>query len=139
MRDIRAFATLFPKAGVGALAASALALSACGGGGGNSTTPTAASNSGGVPAGGPFASLTADERSCVQKQGVRLPAGRPGGRRPNGGQPPNGGNGQRRARDPSRFQELRDAMQKCGIQLPARPPGGGPPSQAGANPGTAQN
>jgi hypothetical protein len=146
MRDLDEMARWLSKAGAGALAAAALVLSGCGGGGspataGSNSPATAASPAG--PGGGPFASLTASQRSCLAKQGVSPPDGRRNGQGPPNGQPPSGTNGQPPAdgpgRDPARFQKLQAALKKCGVSLPGRPPGGGAPGQSGTATGPAQN
>jgi hypothetical protein len=129
---------------VAVLAAATVALGACGSSSGSS--PSASSSAQqpqqGQRQGGPFASLSASARACVEKQGVTLPAGgRPGNGQPPNGQPGNGqppaGAGQRPANS-DRFAKMRAALKKCGVNLPNRPPGGGPPQGAPAGTGTSQ-
>jgi hypothetical protein len=119
-------------AAIATLAAAAVALSACGGSSNASTQ-----QSQGQAQRGPFASLSAEARSCLQKQGITPPNGqRPGNGQPPTGQRPSGG---QRPANGARFQKLRAAMQKCGVQLPARPPGGGAPQGATGGTGTTQS
>lgn len=120
---------------IAALAATAVALGACG-------SSSNSSNSSPQPAQGqqrgPFASLSADARACLAKQGITPPSGgRPAnGQRPPNGQAPSGG---QRPANGARFQKLRAAMQKCGVKLPNRAPGGAPPSGAAGGTGTTQS
>jgi hypothetical protein len=136
-------------AAIAALAAATVALGACGSSSGaSSTSAQQPQQQGQQQGGGPFASLSASARACVEKQGVTLP----NGRRPGNGQPPNGQapNGQApngqpgtgtggRPANSDRFAKMRAALKKCGVNLPNRPPGGGPPQGAGGGTGTSQN
>jgi hypothetical protein len=129
-------------AAIAVLAATTVALGACGSSSGTSTT-SAQQPQQQRQGGGPFASLSASARACVEKQGVTLPTGRgPGNGQPPNGQPGNGqpptGSGQRPANS-DRFVKMRAALKKCGVNLPNRPPGGGPPQGAPTGTGTSQN
>lgn len=120
----------------------ALAVAGCGG-------DDASSGGGSAPQGGPrgggmFAQLTDEQRSCVEQQGVQVPAGRPGG---NGGgtrtappAPPADGGTRTMPRDGrgpggADFEKLRAAMERCGVELPQRPQGGGAPPEGAPQPG----
>lgn len=117
-----------------ALVAATVALGACGSSSGTSTSAAQQA----PRQGGPFASLSADARACLQKQGVTPPNGRrPGNGGPPNGQPPAGTAG--RPANSDRFAKMRAALKKCGVNLPARPPGGGPPQGAPTGTGTGQN
>jgi hypothetical protein len=107
--------------GSAAVVVTAAVLAGCGGGSTNSTAAAGApqAQQGQQQGRGPFAQLTASQRTCLQKAGL-------GGRRP-GGQPPSSTD---RA---SRFQKLQAAFKKCGIQMPSRPPGGAQPGAGGAS------
>jgi hypothetical protein len=104
-------------------ALAAALLAGCGGGGNSSTASAGAAQ--GQQGRGPFAQLTASQRTCLQKAGLSAPQRPPGG----GSQPPanSGGRSSGSSADrQGRFAKLQAAFKKCGIQLPSRPgaPGG---------------
>jgi hypothetical protein len=100
---------------VAMLAVAALALGACGSSSNSPAQQSPQQQGQGQRQGGPFASLSASARACLEKQGVTPPAGRRSGN----GQPPNG----QRPANGARFEKMRAALKKCGVNLPARPPG----------------
>jgi hypothetical protein len=110
-------------------------LAGCGAGGGTNTSTAAGAAQGGQggQGGGPFAQLTASQRSCLQKAGV-TPGQRPGAGGAGGTGGGGGGQAPSTADRQARFQKMRAAFQKCGIQPPAGRPGNGgpPPGQAGS-------
>jgi hypothetical protein len=126
-------------AAIAVLAAATVALGACGSSSNaSSSSAQPTQQQGQQQGGGPFASLSASTRACVEKQGVTLPTGRrPGNGQPPNGQPPAGTAG--RPANSDRFAKMRAALKKCGVNLPSRPPGGGPPQGAPAGTGTTQN
>jgi hypothetical protein len=120
-----------------------LGVVACGSSSGASSTGTAAARPQG---GGGFASrLTSAQQSCIKKQGVTLPTGRPGGGRPGGGPPPGSTNGQPPTgtngappnggqggfRNSPQAQKMRAAFKACGIQMPTRPGAAAPAASNG--------
>ncbi len=122
----------------------ALGLAACGG----SSKPAAAGAAaarGGFR--GPFASLTATQRSCLAKAGINFGARPRNGQPPIGGQPPSGARRPRTGQPPAggfrngtRFKKLQAAFKKCGVKFPAgRGPGAGPPGVPPGQTGTTQN
>jgi hypothetical protein len=138
--DVRlSFRTIVP----GLLVVAVLALAACGSSSNSSggSTSAAAAGAGAPRAGGPFASLTSTQRSCLNKQGLSFGGRRPPNGQAPGGPPPGGAGGQPPAgggfRNSARFKKMQTAFKKCGVKLPSRPPGGGPPPQGGT--GTTQN
>jgi hypothetical protein len=120
-----------------------LGVAACGSGSGASSTTGAARPQGG---GGFAARLTSAQQSCIKKQGVTLPSGRPGGR-PGGGSPsgdtnaqpptgtngtpPNGGRPGGFNRNSAQAKKMRAAFQACGIQMPQRPGSAAPAASNG--------
>jgi hypothetical protein len=115
-----------------------LGVVACGSSSNASSGTTAARPQGG---GGGFASrLTSAQQSCIKKQGVTLPTGRPGGRPQGGtnGQPPTGTNGaqpnggpQGGFRNSPQAKKMRAAFKACGIQMPTRPGSAAPAASNG--------
>ncbi len=148
MRDHR----IRPSQGLAACAAMlALGVAGCGSDSGSGSSSTSAN----ANRPGRF-SLTAAQRSCLQKAGVRF--GRPPGGRPpgtygapppgatNGAPPPGATNGApppgRRIVRPTAKQQakIRAALKKCGINLPMPGQGGGPgPGAPGQVPPTSNS
>jgi hypothetical protein len=128
-----------------AVGLSALALAACGS---DSTTSGSATTSpASTPGPGIGRGFAQDPRvrACLQKQGITLPARRPGGAggRRFGGAPPTGTTttprtgtnarpGSRGSRDPAQFAKLQAALKNCGVQMRGGRPGGAPPNGAPA-------
>jgi hypothetical protein len=127
----------FPGRGAGsaALLVTAAVIAGCGGGGSSTTSSAAGAAQGQAGGGGPFAQLTASQRSCLQKAGF-TPGQRPGG---GGGGTGTGGQAPSNADRQARFQKMRAAFQKCGIQAPAGRLGNGGPPGGQTGTGGSQN
>jgi hypothetical protein len=132
-----------------AVGLSALALAACGSDSTSSGSATTSPASARGPGTGRGFAQDPTVRACLQKQGIALPARRPGGRPPGaggrryGGAPPTGTTttprtgtnarpGSRGDRDPAQFAKLQAALKKCGVQMRGGRPGGAPPNGAPA-------
>ncbi|MBN8871118.1 MAG: hypothetical protein J0H66_14655 [Solirubrobacterales bacterium] len=135
-----------------ALLAGVVFIAGCGGSDSSSDDSTSTEQAGGP--GGMFASLTDDQKQCLEEAGVTLPEApsgdapqdgdMPQGQPPEGMTPPDGATGASGATGPpgggqvpEGMQDLQSAMEECGVDMPDLPQGGQAPDGDQGGDGTA--
>lgn len=113
-----------------AILAGVVFVAGCGSSDSSSGDPAGAeAAAAGGPGGGMFASLTDDQKQCIEDEGVTLPEAPSGATGATGATGSTGSNGGPPQGAPEGMQDLQAAMEKCGVEMP-QPPDGAPSDAA---------